>query len=419
MNRAPQLLSAILIATFACIGSVHAQDAPVIEPKAMKILNGMAAYHASLSAVTYDAGLVMNRTLQGQDENMSIDYRFHMDRPSKRFAMLPLNEGELRGGAVYDDGKNVWMYIKQLDKYTITDSPDSLDALLEDQLVGGISRDVGVIAGGLLHTDPYNALFKDVIGARYLGEEETDGVTYHKLAIEHSQMKWDVRITAGVKPQLLRISADLTELIEQAKAAGQDVSMEMYFHISNFKVDPKLTDDLFAFAPPDGATEVDTFFEAPAGPAAHTALLGKPAPGFILERLEGGKLDIASHKDKNVVVLDFWATWCGPCVQAMPILAEVTDSMKDKGVVFYAVNLREDKAKVNGFLQNQGLDINVLFDTDGAVANKYGVTGIPQTVIIGKDGTVQVIHVGLSPNLRQSLTSELEQLVAGKNLAGE
>ncbi|MHC4994868.1 MAG: TlpA family protein disulfide reductase, partial [Planctomycetota bacterium] len=248
---------------------------------------------------------------------------------------------------------------------------------------------------------------------------EGDDGAYHRLAIDHSNMKWEVWISDGDKPQLLRIAANLEDLVAQAQAAGQDVSMEMYFHIANFQPNPELTGDLFAFNPPEGAKEVDTFFEAPAAPAAHAALLGKPAPGFSLERLEGGQLDIASHKGKNVVVLDFWATWCGPCVQAMPILAEVTDSMKDQGVVFYAVNLREDKARINGFLRDQGLNINVLLDTDGAVADKFGVTGIPQTVILGKDGTVQAIHVGLSPNLRQMLTSELEQLVAGKALAGE
>jgi peroxiredoxin len=385
----------------------------------MKILKSMADYHASLDAVTYDAGLVMNRTLQGETENMAVDYRFHMDRPANRFAMAPLDEGEQRGGSIYNDGQSVSMYAPQLDKYTIEDSPESLDDILEGQLIGALSRDIGVIAGGLLHSDPYKALFDTVVAASVVGKGELDGQSYHRLSVDHSEWKWEVWIADGDKPQFLRIVPDLSAFIAQAKAEGQDVSMEMYFHISNFDPKPKLTGDLFAFSPPEGAKEVATFFEAPPAPPAHAALLGKPAPGFTLERLEGGQLDIASHIDKNVVVLDFWATWCGPCVQAMPILAEVTDAMKDKGVVFYAVNLREDKAKINGFLQAQGLNINVLLDTDGAIANLFGVTGIPQTVILGKDGTVQAIHVGLSPNLRQSLMSELEHLVAGKSLAGE
>src|SRR5690349_4238380 len=78
---------------------------------------------------------------------------------------------------------------------------------------------------------------------------------------------------------------------------------------------------------------------------------GKPAPAFSLDLLKGGKATLADHKNKNVVILDFWATWCGPCVQAMPIVSEVAKSFADKGVVLYAVNEQEEADAVKAFLE--------------------------------------------------------------------
>ncbi len=146
------------------------------------------------------------------------------------------------------------------------------------------------------------------------------------------------------------------------------------------------------------------------------ALVGQKAPSFSAELLGGGPFDLDMHAGR-IVVLDFWATWCGPCVQALPQIAEVARSFGDKGVELYAVNLREDPETVKEFLQSNGIDVTVVMDTDGNVGSLYQAEAIPQTVIIGKDGRVQVVHVGLLPDLKSRLTNELNDLVAGKNLA--
>jgi peroxiredoxin len=79
--------------------------------------------------------------------------------------------------------------------------------------------------------------------------------------------------------------------------------------------------------------------------------------------------------------------------------------------------LQEDAETIRKFLEEQKLEVPVALDIEGAVAAEYGVTGIPQTVIIGTDGKVQVVHVGFSENLQQQLTAELNDLLAGKDLA--
>jgi thiol-disulfide isomerase/thioredoxin len=118
-------------------------------------------------------------------------------------------------------------------------------------------------------------------------------------------------------------------------------------------------------------------------------------------------------------MLDFWATWCGPCVQAMPQVEEVAKKFKEKGLVFSAVNYGEDAETIKAFLEQAKLDPTVALDEKDEIGPLYKVEGIPQTVLIGKDGTVQVVHVGFGPDLGKMLTKEIEDLLAGKDLAKE
>ena len=148
-------------------------------------------------------------------------------------------------------------------------------------------------------------------------------------------------------------------------------------------------------------------------------LVGQSAPAFTLALLEGGELHLAAHKGKDIVILDFWATWCVPCVRAMPILVEVAEAYEGRGVVFYAVDQREGPETIRAFLKRTGLSVRVPLDQEGKVGDMYGVQGIPQTVLIGKDGTVQAVHVGFIPGMKQMLRDELDTLLAGKNLAKE
>jgi peroxiredoxin/outer membrane lipoprotein-sorting protein len=171
---------------------------------------------------------------------------------------------------------------------------------------------------------------------------------------------------------------------------------------SKTEIDPDLSTEAFAWAPPVGARDVTSL--ADAGSAAdddeggeadqkHTALIGKPAPDFKLKGLDGVEVKLSDLKG-NVVLLDFWATWCGPCRASLPHLDEIYQEFKDKGLKAYAVDLREDEATVKAFIEKTNLGIPPLFDKDGKASKGFGVSGIPQTVVIGKDGTIKKIVVG-------------------------
>ncbi len=146
-------------------------------------------------------------------------------------------------------------------------------------------------------------------------------------------------------------------------------------------------------------------------------LLGQKAPAFSAPMLDESSFELAQHLDRNVIILDFWATWCGPCVRALPIIADVAASYKDQGVEFFAVNLGDEPEADREFLAEHKLTVPVVLDRDGRIGDLYRAEAIPQTVIIGKDGVVQVVHVGFSANLQAELSHELDELLAGKKLA--
>lgn len=125
------------------------------------------------------------------------------------------------------------------------------------------------------------------------------------------------------------------------------------------------------------------------------ALVGQAAPSFTLADPSGQSVALESLRGK-VVVLDFWATWCPPCRKGLPHLDKLAQQHAEDGVVVYAVNLKESSDKAKGFMDKEGLKLNVLMDSKGEVAKLYRVQGIPQTVVIDREGKVQAVVVGYS-----------------------
>jgi thiol-disulfide isomerase/thioredoxin len=155
---------------------------------------------------------------------------------------------------------------------------------------------------------------------------------------------------------------------------------------------------------------------SPNGGAAGTesALVGKPAPDFELDLLGGKKFHLSENKGK-VIVLDFWATWCGPCLQAMPQIDRVTHEFADKGVQLIAVNLQEAPEKISAMLERQKLSPTVALDRDGVVAARYAANAIPQTVVIDRDGKITRLFIGGGPKLGDQLREALEALMPREN----
>lgn len=140
--------------------------------------------------------------------------------------------------------------------------------------------------------------------------------------------------------------------------------------------------------------------------------LGKEVKDFRLPLLGGGDFVMGNEKGK-VIVLDFWATWCGPCVQSLPGLIEAMKPFDSKRVKFIGVNQGEEAAQVKRFLEQRGWKFTVAMDATQSVAQQFGVTGIPHTVIIGPDGKVAWVNTGYRPGAEKDAVNAVNKLLEG------
>ncbi len=118
------------------------------------------------------------------------------------------------------------------------------------------------------------------------------------------------------------------------------------------------------------------------------------APDFTLDSLDGGAVTL-SDLEGQVVVLDFWAIWCSPCVDAMPHLQQLHEQYAGQEVVVLAINVSERRDEVAEFMAQHGYTFTVLLDSDGRVTDTYGVRGIPYTIIVDRDGDVHPVFGGI------------------------
>jgi cytochrome c biogenesis protein CcmG/thiol:disulfide interchange protein DsbE len=116
---------------------------------------------------------------------------------------------------------------------------------------------------------------------------------------------------------------------------------------------------------------------------------GTPAaPSFTLERLDGnGELALESLRGK-AVVLNWWATWCGPCREEMPLLQEASKRWEKRGVVFVGIDVQDLRSDARDFLEETGVTYVNVYDGKGSTVGRYGLTGYPETYFINADGDV-------------------------------
>jgi peroxiredoxin len=125
--------------------------------------------------------------------------------------------------------------------------------------------------------------------------------------------------------------------------------------------------------------------------------IGKPAAAFQLNDLAGSQVSLADFKGK-VVLLDFWATWCGPCRQEMPLLEDIYKKYKPMGFTMLGVNVEPDSKAAEAWLAKQKpVSFPIAFDTESKVSKMYKVAGMPSTVFVDRKGNIRIMHKGYKP----------------------
>lgn len=145
--------------------------------------------------------------------------------------------------------------------------------------------------------------------------------------------------------------------------------------------------------------------------SANAGELSGPAPAFTLKTLDGKKVSLSDYKDQ-VVMINFWASWCAPCRREMPHLNDIYESYKKAGFVLLGVNLDENVAEAQAFLKKTPVVFPVLSDSTGAVAEKYKNQGVPSSYFIDRKGNLAYLHQGYRPGEEAEYKKIIRKLLA-------
>ena len=375
------------LALLASAGMPLEPKAPNTDQLARKALERVAERYRTLKGYRLEgatSNTVSTRTEKNETGNR---IRFLVQRPGRLTSEVRDSQYTTR---LVANGESLWTAIPELDQYMAQPLAPLLagadSAQLKGQLdplsgythlldgitrVQTLPRDTVRTARGVVKCDRY-AL------SRAAADSTAPGVTIHPRVV------W-------VDPASRLVLLDSSR-VDQTHPQLGPVSAVSMMRLVVAEADPTVAADAFVFKPDDGMRRVRRFMQRS---PEHEALEGQPATDFTLETLAGSKPVKLSELKGRVVVLDFWATWCGPCRRWLPIVEQASRDYASKGLAVFAVNERETDSKVRSYLDQQKLDLPVLMDRSGTVGSIYRASSIPLTVVVGKDGFVLRVMVGL------------------------
>ncbi|HXX38914.1 MAG TPA: TlpA disulfide reductase family protein [bacterium] len=151
----------------------------------------------------------------------------------------------------------------------------------------------------------------------------------------------------------------------------------------------------------------------PSGAPPASSLLGRRAPDLALQRLDGGGvLDLRSFHGRPLVI-NFWASWCGPCREETPLLARMSQIYGPRGIAFVGVDAEDEPNAARGFALRYHVDYPLAIAPDDRPLRLYGIIGLPTTVFVGPDGIVRAADVGgfIGPEGERALAVRLDRLL--------
>ena len=137
---------------------------------------------------------------------------------------------------------------------------------------------------------------------------------------------------------------------------------------------------------------------------------GQPAPDFALKSATGENLRLSEYRG-DIVMINFWATWCGPCRQEMPLLDELYGRYQRVGFRLLGVNIDDDAGRAMQMVDELGVGFPVLFDSRKEVSKLYDVEAMPVTLLLDREGTIRHVHHGYKPGYEQIYLDQIRALL--------
>jgi peroxiredoxin len=389
------------------IAAAVAEEKPP-PPSAAEILKQTHAFFSSLKSLACEIDFVRvaNSRLKYREQRAHFDAAFQ--RPNL-LSILMKDESTVTYAWI-SDGESVSTYLAGIEKYTKKKAPADLDALLSGEemyVVKGSLEDAFFLDD--LVRQKASPLPGGASGAEYVGLEELNGQQAHHLRLIRKPSSWDVWISAGTLPLPLKIFGDISDSVQPRQA---DTKTEFTVEFKHWLPDTALDSRVFQFDPSSKAKRVSGFLkEIPPHP-----LLNQAAPAAALNLIDGRRTSVAAHRGRDIVVLDFWAIGCVPCVGLLPKVAAVAKKFSGRGVVVYAMNENDAPEDVREFLKLKGIGLTATVRNKETNFPAYKVDSIPQTFVIDANGIIRAVHGVMTDDLEKELSDQLEALLAGREL---
>lgn len=318
------------------------------------------------------------------------------------------------------DGEQLYVQLTP-EAYVVEEAPASFEDLVSAMPVQLGPQPEPMLWLSVAGINPARSLLSGLSSIEMVGREAIGDVdAAHLRGVRPEGVQWELYVSVDDQPRPLALVVDMTEMITKSNnlQVPEGYSFTIRYDFERWQVDAELDPALFEYRPPTEAERFESVADylTQSNERGPHPLLGKPAPEIEAQPLEGEPITVGGQRDE-VLVLEFWATWCGPCVAALPKMEELAERFADRGVKLYAVNVNEPRDAVQAFLQDRELELPVLLDPEGRIASAYAANAIPQTVLIGKGGRVEAVHVGFdAEESYELLVAELELLIAGRQI---
>lgn len=143
---------------------------------------------------------------------------------------------------------------------------------------------------------------------------------------------------------------------------------------------------------------------------ASSGMTGQMAPDFVLKSSTGENLRLSEYRG-DVVMINFWATWCGPCRQEMPLLDELYARYSRVGFSLLGVNIDDDSRRAMQMVEELGVRFPILFDERKEVSKLYKVDAMPVTILLDREGNIRYVHHGYQPGVEDKYLDQIRSLL--------
>lgn len=239
-----------------------------------------------------------------------------------------------------------------------------------------------------------NPIISTIVGGHALLDALTGDLDPEKVVVDFEDDRAIIRYKAP-DPVRMTVNVETGAIVETHVNFGRDVWIR--WEVDEEAIDEEIAEEHFASEKGMEYVDVTSLLRELSG-EYNTHMIGEPAPDFRGRLLDGDEATLADYEGK-VLVMEFWATWCPPCVDTLPMLQRVKDDLDDPGVAFLGMNIdqapqqtRDDM--VRAFMERHGFDFPQLM-IGSPVASAYNVGPIPMLMIIRPDGIVHNVKVGL------------------------